>query len=1532
MDQLEPGSPAFNLPAAARLIGPLDLGVLERTLNQIVARHESLRTTFGAHGGRPVQLIAPTLEVNLPLIDLADVEPAQQQQHLERLANEELARPFDLARGPLLRALLLRLAPDQHVFITIMHHIVSDGWSMVVFLRELAQIYSAFSLDKASPLPDLPIQYVDFAHWQREWLKDEVLDAQVGYWTDRLGGEIPVLNLPADHPRPAIQTFRGDTHTLLLPPALHDELNALGRREGTTLFMTLLAAFKTLLYRYCGEPDVIIGTPIANRNRSEVEPLIGFFLNTLVLRTDLSGNPTFRELLGRVREVALGAYAHQDVPFELLLEQLQPDRDLSRTPLFQVMFNMLNFSSSTINLPDLVVEGFSPFAASAKFDLNVYASKQEDGVRLDFVYNRDLFDRKTIEQMAHHFRNLLYAVAANPKQLLSEIPLLSEADRREQDSRAVQCRPVTTFTEFRKEDIEQTIIARFQQQVEQYPDNVAVQMSEYSLTYRELNAWSNNVAARLCERSDGNSDNIGLVFEAGATMIVAVLAALKAGKTYVPADPQNPIERLNFIIDDSQAAAFVTNTRNLALAEELAGGRVPVINVDEVERSLRVVDLSEAATSYSHAYILYTSGSTGRPKGIVQNHRNVLFHIRNYTNNLHISANDKLTLLSSYGFDAAVMDIFGALLNGATLCPFDIREKGVAGFYEWLVTEKITIYHSTPTVYRYFLDSLSGREQFPDIRLVVLGGEEVYKRDLDRFKKYFGRDCVFVNGLGPTESTVSLQYFITSDGEIERTTVPVGYPVEGTDVLLLSQTPERTEVCGIGEIAIRSPHVAVAYWRRPELTRAAFTPDRDNRDRRIYYTGDLGRLLPDGSIGFVGRRDHQVKIRGFRIEPAEIESALAEHPSIKESAVIARSNDNGEKLLAAYIVPHTVSEISSDEIRGFLSGRLPAYMVPSWFTMLSSMPLTTTGKIDRSALHGIEPAHNGTARSNHGPTTPIEEVVAAIWSDVLQKDGIGVEENFFDLGGHSLLATQVLSRVRDAFNIELPLRSIFENRTVAGLSKDIENAHVGQRGLRVPPIGKAAHNDNIPLSFSQQRLWFLDQLEPGNPAYNIHAAVRLMGDLDTEILKRSLDAVIERHEILRTTFPATDGEPVQQIGQPDGINLPVTDLGDFVADEREAQALDLIVEESQKPFDLSAGPLLRTRLLRVSERDHILIVTMHHIVSDAWSMGILVRDAAAFYKAFAKNETVALPDLGLQYADYASWQREWMQPEVMGQSLAYWKQQFGYKPLSMQLPTDKPRPRAQTSNGALYSLELSETLSAAVEALSKRESVSVFMTLLTAFKVMLGRCCRSEDIVVGTDVANRLRSEIEGLIGMFVNQVVLRTDLSGNPTFKELLWRVRDVALQAYAHQELPFDKLVEAVKPDRELAQNPLFQVMFGFQNAPTHSIELPGLTIGRMGIDNKTSVFDLSLYMTRQGGNLIGSMRYNTDLFEPETIGRMLDAFKFIIQTVVNNTDVRLDVLLDMINEKERQQALAREEELEQARMQTFMNVRRKSKAGSL
>ncbi|MFQ5853582.1 MAG: amino acid adenylation domain-containing protein, partial [Candidatus Binatia bacterium] len=884
--------------------------------------------------------------------------------------------------------------------------------------------------------PELPIQYADFSHWQRQWLQGDVLEKQLSYWKKQLAQAPPLLELPTDYPRPAIQTFRGASQSLLLPQSLSEGLRALSRQSGVTLFMTLLAAFKTLLYRYTGQEDIVVGTPIAGRDRSEIEGLMGFFISTLVLRTHLSGNPSFRELLGRVREVALGAYAHQDLPFEKLVEELQPERDLSRTPLFQVFFNMINLGDDReVNLAELTAGPFGSHEPTSKFDLTMYVDDRAERLRFSLVYNTDLFEPATITRMLDHYQILLEGIVQNPEQLISSLSLLTEEERNQLSTRTNLIRATNPFIEFKKEDIEQSIAQRFEDQVILFPHKIAVKTKNHQWTYSELNRTANQIAQTILRSCGCGEERVGLLFEHDAPMIVAILGVLKAGKTYVPLDPDYPTERLAYILEDSQAGAIITNSNNLVFAKTLINGTIQLINIDQIDATVPTTNPNVSVSPDTLAYILYTSGSTGRPKGVMQNHCNVLHHIRNYTNNLHLNVEDKLTLLSSYSFDAAVMDIFGAMLNGAALYPIDIKEENPSVVLHRIIEEKITIYHSTPTIYRYLVGTLTGKKDLSTIRFVVLGGEEVQRRDVDLFKQNFSPNSIFVNGLGPTESTVTLQYFINHETPMPGNVVPVGYPVEDTEVLLLDEAGEQAEL--YGEIGIRSAHVALGYWQKPELTKAAFLPDPDCGAKRIYRTGDMARLLPDGSIGFVGRKDFQIKIRGFRIELGEIEAVLGQHPAVLENVVISREDESGEKRMVAYVVGNQDPAPTASELRGFLKEKLPDYTVPSSFVMLDSLPLTPNGKIDRRSLPAPDTARPELEGTFVAPRTAVEEKLARIWSEVLSVEQLGIYDNFFELGGHSLLATQVLSRVRNACHVELPLRTLFEKPTIGELAEVI---------------------------------------------------------------------------------------------------------------------------------------------------------------------------------------------------------------------------------------------------------------------------------------------------------------------------------------------------------------------------------------------------------------------------------------------------------------------------------------------------------------
>jgi amino acid adenylation domain-containing protein len=1028
LDQLEPGNPAYNVQNSWRFEGELDLPVLERSLNEIVRRHEALRTAFPVVDGSPVQKIAPELIIRLPQLDLSGLPPAEAEAEARRVAAAEAIRPFDLSRGPLIRAQILRRGAADHTLLATIHHIVLDGWSLGVLCRELATLYGAFAQGRPSPLGELSLQYADFAQWQRDWLRGDALEAQLSYWRKRLAGPLPVPELPTDHPRPTRPTTRGGLVSATIEPNVVEAIRSLGRCEGSTTFMILLAAFQALLYRHTGEPDVVVGTPIANRTWAEIEGLIGFFLNTLVLRTELSGDPTFRQLLGRVREVALGAYAHQDIPFEMLLEELQPERDLHRSPLFQVFFNMVNLDVAAPAFPGLRVQTLGGVPETAKFDLALNAAEQKDVLTLTLNYSRDLFEPDTATDILDHLTTLLAAAVTDPDRRVDSLPMLTAAQRKDAVARAERSRPTSAFVTFEPDQLEQSIADRFADVVERHPQKLAVKTGTHAWTYDELDRAAQAIADGLGDAVREEGARVALLFDHGAPMVAAVLGALKAGHTYVPLDPSHPAERQARILDHAQARAIVCDRANRDRAAVLADGERHLVDGEGVAPSSPPARPRPRVSPDNLAYLLYTSGSTGEPKAVMQSHRNVLGHIRNYTNALHIAANDGVTLLASYAFDAAVMDIFGALLNGATLHPIDVRTDGLDGLRRALQREEITIYHSTPSLYRALLGTLSEEETFARPRLVVLGGEEVHRKDLEPFAKHFGPHCLFVNGLGPTESTVGLQHFLDRDARLRGARVPVGHPVEGVEVWLLGEGGRRSTVRG--EIALRSAYIALGYWQNPELTAAAFLPDPDGGNRRIYRTGDLGRMRPDGTLEFIGRKDRQVKLRGIRIELGEIERALTRHPCVREAVVVRREDGSGEGRLVAYVTTRPRSP-SAGDLRAFVGERLPAYMVPAAFVTLEELPLTPNGKVDHRALP--EPVRSE-AEYTGDPRTGVEEVLAGMWAELLGRERVGIHDDFFSLGGHSLLGTQLMSRVREAFAVQVPLRLLFERPTVAGLA------------------------------------------------------------------------------------------------------------------------------------------------------------------------------------------------------------------------------------------------------------------------------------------------------------------------------------------------------------------------------------------------------------------------------------------------------------------------------------------------------------------
>ncbi|WP_443193781.1 amino acid adenylation domain-containing protein [Nostoc sp. UHCC 0926] len=1519
--QLEPNNPFYNVPGAVRLQGQLNQEALQQSFNEVLRRHEALRTNFKTVDGQSVAVISSVTPLLLSVVDISELPSNQQESQIIQLTNFEAQQLFNLNSDLLLRVKLLRLCEQEHILLLTMHHIASDVWSIGVLVREVAALYQAFSTGLTSPLPELPIQYVDFAAWQRQWLQGEVLESQMSYWRKQLEGAPTVLELPTDHPRPAVQTFQGATYSFELSLELYAALNKLSQRQGATLFMTLLAAFMTLLWRYTGQEDIVVGSPIANRNRAEIEGLIGFFVNIQVLRTNLAGNPTFWELLTRVREMALGAYAHQDLPFEQLVEELQPQRDLSHTPLFQVMFALQNAPMSALELPGLTLTPLESDSGAAKFDLTLYMTERAQGLVATLEYNTDLFKLSTVSRMAEHLQSLLRGIVANPQQRLSDLPLLTQGEK-------------ALLVQWNDMQVEypqhQCIHQLFEAQVEHTPDAVAVVFEDEQLTYCELSARANQLAHYLRSLGVRPEVLVGICVERSLLMLIGLLGILKADGAYVPLDPAYPHERLAFVLQDAQVSVLLTQQH---LIENLPQHQTRVVCLDTDWESIAQQSsqnpMSECTTD-NLAYIIYTSGSTGQPKGVLVNHSNVVRLLTGTESWYNFSQQDVWTLFHSIAFDFSVWEIWGALLYGGQLVvvPYWLS-RSPEDFYKLLLTQQITILNQTPSAFRQLMqveESLVNTYNF-SLRKVIFGGEALQIESLKSWFEHHGdQSPQLVNMYGITETTVHVTYrpLTIADSEVASGSL-IGHPIPDLQVYLLDSYGQPVPIGVPGEMYIGGAGVVRGYLNRPELTPERFIPNSfsNKPNARLYKSGDLARYLANGDIEYLGRIDNQVKVRGFRIELGEIEALLSQHPAVRETVVVVRSEEADSQRLVAYIVPYSEQTLTIAELRRLLESKVPNYMVPAAFVMLEALPLITNGKVDRKALPAPEVTQLLSESNFVTPSTPIEQMLAGIWAQILGLEQVGIDDNFFELGGHSLLATRVMSQVRQVFQIDMPLRRLFEEPTIARIAREIEKAT--KEGLEVgtTTIERISRSQELPLSFAQQRLWLLAQLEPNSPFYNIPAAVRLRGQLNLRALQQSFNEILRRHEALRTNFHTLQGQPVAVISSTKPLLLPVLDLSELPSSQKQASVRQLTYFEAQQPFDLNSDLLLRVKLLRLGEQEHIVLLTMHHIASDGWSIGVLVREMTALYEAFCAAKPSPLPELPIQYADFAVWQRQRLQGEALEVQLAYWKKQLGSNLPILQLPTTRPRTEVKTNKGATQSFIIPSNLSQGLQVLSRQESVTLFMTLLAGFQILLQRYTNQDDIVVGTDVANRNRAEVEPLIGFFVNLLVLRTDLSANPTFGELLKRVREVTLGAYAYQDLPFDQLVKALQPERNLSNTPpLFQVLFVLQNAPMPPLELPDMTLSILEVENEIAKFDIALFLTETEQGILGKWQYNCDLFDATTITCMTDNFQTLLNSIVSQPDARIGNL-EMLTDGEREQQALRKRERKAFKREKFISV---------
>jgi amino acid adenylation domain-containing protein/FkbM family methyltransferase/non-ribosomal peptide synthase protein (TIGR01720 family) len=1775
IDQLEPGNAAYNIPTTVLLRGKLNVDALQRSFAEVVRRHEVLRTRFVTEAGEPQQVIDASWEVALPVFDLSEL--LERETAVREWAAREAAQPFVLSEGPLLRLGLARLSEEEHVLSVTMHHIVSDGWSVGVLIREVSALYEVYNRGEESPLTELAVQYGDFAVWQRGWLQGEALDQQLDYWKTQLS-DAPVLEFPYDRTERSAGDNQGQRISLHFSPQLTQRLRRFGAQTDCTLFMIMSAAWSDLLGRYACQDDVVIGTVVANRTLPDTERMIGFFVNTLPLRIQRDGDPQFTGFLARVRKVCLEAYDHQDLPFEKLISELQPERAADRTPLFNTVFALDNTTQKPQHQESqLGIEPFSTNDTLVKFDLTCMLHDDGEQVSGILDYLDSLFHPNTVQRLLAQYQNLLESIAHDPERRLSELPLLTRAEQAQvtDEWNETQC-------DWPNEDCVHEL---FLAQAELTPDRIAVVDDNRAVTYADLNARSNRLAHYLRSLGVGPDVPVALCLGRSLEMIVAMLGVLKSGGLYVPIDPETPPERLVYMLEDSSAPFVLTESRWEAT---LPSSPALVVLMDEIE-TCSSANPANLSIGSGMAYVIYTSGSTGAPKGVMVTHQGFSNYLRWAIQTYNVSEGDGSPVHSSFSFDLTITSLFPCLLAGRTveLVPESNSVEELANALQQ--GHVYSLVKLTPS-HVQILNRILPPEATANTHALVIGGEALFYKDLD-FWQTNSPKTRLINEYGPTETVVGCAVFEATQGEPEGA-VPIGRPIANTRLYVVGDRGQLAPPGALGELYIGGVGVGRGYMNKPDLTAERFLPDPFSKHPgdRVYRTGDKVRLNGAGELEFKARFDDQVKIRGHRIELSEIEVVINQHPGIAHSAVIVRDDDELGKRLIAYFVSRIrdrrpsnatytlpnglavveqnlnetkflyeeiferkmylqhgitlppdacvvdaganigmftlfasehcpdgkiyafepigpiydslrqnvaqcraqvkvfnlglsdqettanfnyyprysmmsglsryansqreletvkqflrteeqmgnasagevllqaddllserfvgreiesrlrrLSDVIKDEgvqridllkidveraemdvlrgidpedwekieqivleahdvdgdgsgrvqfikellnmkgfeviveqdpllagsdmynlyarrlvrkerrnggekrrngeagnavnakdLRVYLEQRLPSHMVPVAIVELDVLPLTANGKLDRKALP--EPELGGREQAYAGPRTPVEELLAGIFAEVLKLERVGRDENFFELGGHSLLATQVVSRVELAFAVQIPLRTLFEAPTVAALAHRVEEARTVEEQLSVPPLERVERSGKLPLSFAQLRLWFIDQLEPESAAYNVPTAVRLRGKLNVEALRRSFAEVVRRHEVLRTRFVTEAGEPQQVISPNWEVALPVLDLSE--SPERERAASEWAAREAAQPFVLSEGPLLRLGLARLSEEEHVLAVTMHHIISDGWSVGVLIREVSALYEAFSRGEESPLAELPVQYGDFAVWQRDWLQGDVLSQQLSYWRNQLaGLVPL--ELPTDRPRPAVPSHAGAVQSFDLSAELTAELKTVSRQSGVTLFMTLLAAFQLLLSKYSNQSDIAVGADVANRNRTETEVLIGFFINQLVLRADFSGDPSFNELLKQVRETTLQAYEHADLPFEKLVEELQPDRDLSRTPLFQVSFTLQNSVREEAGLGDLAMETFGVNTSQAKFDLMMGLEDCGAQLIGQLEYAAELFDATTIGRLIEHWRVLLGRVAANPDEPVSTI-DYLTETERRQVL--------------------------
>ena len=1457
LEQWQPGTINYNIPALVRISGNLDVELLEQAVRQILARHEVLRASFVSRNGECEQILVPADAFRIVTEDLSSYgDPAGEAN---ARAHREFRKPFTLSEGPLLRATAYRLSAREHVLALTFHHILTDAWSFGILFRELGESYRALVQATGPSLPQLPIQYADYAAWQREMLETEAGRKQIDFWRAELSGTLPLLDLPTDRPRPAAQTFAGAQYHHHIAKELSDRLRTFSRERNVTLFMLLLAGFQATLCRYAGQDDVIVGTPIAGRKRVETERLIGFFINTLPLRAQVPFDSSFDSFLAAVKDTCLRAFENQDVPFEQLVKELNPDRDLSRPPIFQAMFSLQNVPVQSFALHNLEVQISRPENPSARFEITCDVFDMPEGLQCLIEYNTDLFDESSIARMFDSMDLLLAAALDAPNTLVWRLPITSDADRRR-----VTHEWNDTEMPFPACGVHELIAAT----ASKYPGKEAVRCAGRPLTYEEVEKRSNQLARALRRLGVKRESLVGVLLERSERMPVALLGVLKSGAAYVPLDPAYPRERIQGMLDDAATVAVITERNLRELADCVS---CPKLCLDECWSEIADESdesIQEKVDPGQLAYVIYTSGSTGKPKGVMIEHRAVVNFLTSMAAEPGMTAADTLLAVTTLSFDIAGLEMYLPLSVGATI-EVATREETIDPdrLMTRLEQSRATVMQATPATWRMLIEA--GWRGKRDLK-ILCGGEALPAELASALTQ---RAAEVWNVYGPTETTIwSSTTKIEGDAPVR-----IGRPIANTTMYVVDPRSLDVQPLGVaGELLIGGTGVARGYFGRPELTAEKFVASPFNASDRLYRTGDLARWRADGQLECLGRVDQQVKIRGYRIELGEVEAVLSQHPGVEQAVVVATEFRPGDKRLVAYwVAREPAPTVSDSELRSHARRALPEYMVPAAFMRLDALPLTPNKKVDRKALPVF---HDATSerKQAESPRNPTEELLAQIWAEVLRRDAFGIHDNFFELGGHSLLVTRVIARVRNAFGVELPIRAVFEHPTIAGFAAVVVAARDQRDALALPPIVAVPRTANrMPASFAQERLWFLHQLDPSNPVFNLSSAVRLRGPLDLPALQAALDRIVERHESLRTHFEFAGNELLQVIHQQ--ISCPLD-----VQETSESALLESVAAEQASPFDLDAAPLFRLKVLNLASDDHVLVFTIHHTIADGWSLGIVARELSQLYMAATTTKQIELAPLPVQYADFAHWQRQALTENKLAAHLDFWREHLHGAPELLRLPYDHPRPPVQTTRGSQETIEIPAETAKALRSIARRYDATPFTVLLAAVNILLHKLSGGEDIVVGLPVAGRSYVETESLIGLFVNTLAIRNRIDGTQRFEDFVSRVRTAVLDGFAHDDVPFERVVQAIKPERDASHSPIFQVMFILQNAGGDAPSMGGLSQSAVDIQANTVQFDLVINAADHGDALAVRFDYNVDLFERETVRNFAAMFASILREI--------------------------------------------------